>query len=387
MSRRRVEAEQTLARLGVATDTVTADDIARLAEGPDGVAAVEALGEVAGDALAPALAALESRLANRVLRKVVRRALHRLRERGIAVPVAVPPSAPPPIAPPEIEGWVTAVDGRGDRLVWLARTLPGGGTLLISVQLNEPAGLYDVHVAEVTRRQMRAARQSLERDTGLRLVTADWRPLDALCLEAHERTTEHAKHTDYRKVRVRLTSLPPTPTAELASTRAVAPSEEAATTLVARSAALLEQPEFRGWWPDPTAAEPFLQEIAAVRDSPIVLGELQQQERLRGVLAHAAGALYPPAVVARRLRGTAYVLAETGRTEPATQALATAAALELRPDDAGDVPFIAALIQRALGGLLATQSTREQEERRDALVLTPGEVRARSSSHLPRTSD
>jgi hypothetical protein len=155
--------------------------------------------------------------------------------------------------------------------------------------------------------------------------------------------------------------------------------------LVAGAAALLEEPELRTWWPAPDAVAPFLEEIAAVRDSPIVLAPLQQQERLRAVLERAARELWPPPVLARRLDGLAYVLAETGRRQPARHALAVAARLRERPDTAADVPFVALLVQRALGSLLARAEARETEERRGALVLTPDEIRARASSRPPHT--
>src|SRR5262249_42493058 len=113
-----------------------------------------------------------------------------------------------------------------------------------------------------------------------------------------------------------------------------------------------------------------------------VLSEMQQQDRLRDILRRAASTLYPPAVLARRLEGTAYVLAETGRAGAARQALATAAAVRA----AGEVPLVTALVERGVGGVVAAATARHEDERKGALVVTPGEViRDRSSSRRGRT--
>src|SRR6185369_6133787 len=45
-----------------------------------------------------------------------------------------------PIAP-LVEGWVSPVDGRGDRLVWIVRPQREGGLAVLTAVLNEPAGL------------------------------------------------------------------------------------------------------------------------------------------------------------------------------------------------------------------------------------------------------
>ena len=392
MSERRDEAAAILARLGLAADAVAAGAVpeAQLAEllaGPDGAALAAALGEFPTEAVGRLLATFAPHARDRATRKELRRALYRIRQRGVLVPE--PPAAPaaaPRGADGAPEGFVTAFDGHGDRLIWLTRPLAGGETLLIAAQLNEPEGLRDLQVGTVSRKQLRAARQRLAADTGLRMVAADWRQLDALLIEGHERAAATDEKRDYLRVRPRLTSEPPLPAAEPGSSRAPAPSAQEIEALVAGSADLLGEPELRTWWPSSEAAAPFLEEMTAVHDSPLVLSRAQAEERLREILQRAARALYPPAVVARRLEGTAYVMGETGRSHAARLALAAAAALRERPQTGDETPLVAALVRRALGSLLATEQQQREEQRRSALVVTPGEaLRARSSSRPPRT--
>ena len=393
MSARGEQAAATLVRLGLDPEAVRAgrigaEAVAPLLAGADGAALAAALGELASAEVAALLLALEPRAGERAVRKEIRRALYRLRQRGVPVPAPPAPAAAARTpAAPEAEGFLSPFDGRGDRLIWIVRPLPSGGSFLVAAQLNEPEGLRDVSAGEASRKQIRAARQKLEADSNLRLVAADWRTLDALLVEAHARAgggTERER--DYLRLRPRLTSEPPRPPAEPVSTRVTAPSAEESAALISGSAALLEEPELRSWFPPPEAAAPFVAEIAGLRDSPLVLSRLAEEERVREILGRAARALFPPAVLARRLAGTAYLLAETGRALAARRALAVALVLGARPADAMEIPLVAALVERAVGGLLAQATARTEEERRGALVVTPGQfLRDRSSSRRGRT--
>src|SRR5262249_22757395 len=155
--------------------------------------------------------------------------------------------------------------------------------------------------------------------------------VDALLVEAHERAGAPERTRDYLRVRPQLTADPPQPPAEPVSPHVEAPSATEAPTLAAAAAALLEQPEVGSWLPRAEALAPFAEEIAGPRASPLVLSQLQQQDRVLEVVRRAVRALYPAPVFARRLEATAYVLAETGRAAAARQALAVARLLRERP--------------------------------------------------------
>jgi hypothetical protein len=390
MSPRRDAALATLRRLGLEAAAVSGDAppderLGPLLDGPEGVALADALGEVAGEATARLLAERAAACTDRVLRKALRRALFRLGQRGVAVPAPELPPQSPAVGGPELEGFVSAFDGRGDRLIWLVRPQASGGLLLLAAEVNEPEGLRDVRLVEPSRKEMRAARERLQQDTGLRLVAVDWRVLDALVVEAHQRAGAPDRQRDYLRLRPRLVSAPPQAPQELRSVLARPPTDDERPGLLADPADLLALPELRTWWPRPEAAAPFVEEIAAVRDSPLVLGRMQQEERLAEVLDRAAAALFPSAVIARRLEGTAYVLAETGRVPAARQALAAAQALRAGAGPA-DVPLLRALVQQGIGTILASEESRRQEQRRGSLVLTPTEaLRDPRSSRPGRT--
>lgn len=388
MSERRQDAERALADAGLdlaALEDGNVDVLSALAALPNGERVLAALGELGGEETAHRLRALEE-TAPKQMRKAVRRALYRLEQRGVTVPDAAAATAPPaPRATPDIEAWLSGFDGRGDRIAWLVRPA-GSALLLVAAQINEPAGLDDVQTTEVTRKQLKRAREHIQTSTGMRLVEADWRVVDALLVEAHERANSNEPRRDYRRVRSRITDAPPAAPAEPRSRRVEPPTDADAAALVAAGATLLREPELAAWWPAPELLLPYLEELNTVRESPIVLSEAQQGERLHSVLVRAGEVFYPAPVLARRLVGTAYVLAETGRRDAARHALATAAALDANPAGAADLPFVATLVQQRLGRLFAAQMARQQDERRSSLVVTPGEaLRDRSSSHPGRT--
>jgi hypothetical protein len=227
-------------------------------------------------------------------------------------------------------------------------------------------------------------RERFERDAGLTFVAADWRTLDALVLEAQDRLGPNAdRRLDYRRLRPRLTTLAPKAAVELVSTRVAPVDETDRGRLVAESDVLATERELRSWWPRPEQAAPYLAEIRAVRESPIVLAPVQQETRLREVLAQAARALYPPAVIARRLEATAFVFGETGRIDAARRALAVAATLRAHPD--ADIPLIQALTQQGIGTYLAAEESERRDERAGSLIRTPEEIaRAESRARPPR---
>ncbi len=386
MSDHEAAARATLGRLSIEPEEPAEDRLATAMAGPEAAALVEALAELATPAAAALLVRLEPHAAGRATRKDIRRALYRLRQRGVPVPDPPPTPAPHRAAGEEPEAFLTGFAGDGDRILWLVKPLTEGGSLVVYAHLHEPRGLLDLTVGEVGRKKLREVRQRLESDSALRLVPVDWRVADALVVEAQERSGDDDPKRNYRRVRSRITAEAPRPPAEPVSARVSPPAADETEALVAGSAALLAEPEFRTWHPPLDQAAPVVEELEATRESPLVLSRGAQEDRVRDVIRRAVTTLAPAATLARRLEGTAYTLAETGREPLARQALAVAAALCARPGSAGEVPFVVAFVERVLGQLLAADTARRDDEQRGALVVTPGQfLKDRASSRPTHT--
>lgn len=388
MSERAVAATAVLRAAGLDPATVAATPAAlepwlTALAGPDATAIVGALGDLGTPAAAALLQELEPRLP--ALRRAIRRALFVMQQRGLTLPAAT--TAEPAVAarrPTHFDGYLTGFDGRGDRIGWLIHAAPGGATTLVIAIFNEPEGLKDVRATAATRKQIRAARERMMQANRIRLVPVDGDVLDALLIEAHDRLSTRERAQDYRRVRQKLTSTSPLPTvAEPRSNKVAALDADTIGAGVARSAELLAEPECASWWPAPAQLVPFVERLRALRESPIVLAPGQQDARLHTIVDEAARTLYPAPVLARRLLGTAYVFAETGRLLPASIALAVAHTLDTAPTTTA-LPLTTHLIHRALGTLLASQEQTQQAERQESLVLTPSEALKASAPSRPR---
>jgi hypothetical protein len=256
--------------------------------------------------------ALEASSTDKLVHKEVRRSLYRLEQRGVTVPHA---SAPRPVivAPgPALEGFVSAVDGRGDQLVWLVKPRPGGVAHLFAV-LNDPEGMREVDLSETTRKSLRAARQELMSRHELRMVESDWRYCDFLADRAFRWAVDAGRTVtgDYRSLRAQLIQEPATAMPPLVFSRMDVEAVRREPRLVAESAQLLEEDEFRTWFFDPTILKPYLDEMRQIRESPLVLNPAQQQERFRAVAERAIEELFGGTLQAswvRRLQEMAYFL-------------------------------------------------------------------------------
>lgn len=100
-------------------------------------------------------------------RKALRRALHRLRSQGVALVAA--DKAPVVSRLPEISdeleaGYVSALDPRGARLVYLVLPNPSGGARLFEILLDEVRGVVDFEVYAASRGRIRRfVRDAVER--------------------------------------------------------------------------------------------------------------------------------------------------------------------------------------------------------------------------------
>ena len=225
--------------------------------------------------------------------KEARRGLYRFAQRGIAIPAAAPETAARRAPVSTLEGYLSPVDGRGDRLVWLVRPQHDGGLVVLTGVLNEPAGLREIAVANLARKALRRMERDLETRHRLHMVPADGGYCDALLAEGFTRARAAGTPGvgEYPTYRARLVSTDPAPLGPPLIDRIVDLDSPAIAGAAARGAALLDEPEFMTWHLERPALASYLVEIAAVRESPLVLSRPQQEERVRSIVARAPGDL------------------------------------------------------------------------------------------------
>jgi len=223
-------------------------------------------------------------------------------------------------------------------------------------------------------------RDELERKHELRLVEVDWRYADFLIHRAFEwsRSRGTRMNGDYPGLRAQLTRQPPSESLP-ALAQLEAAARAADDSALARSGDLLTEPEFRTWFLTAEDLKPDLEELASVKDSPLVLNPAQQQERFDAVIVNAIDRRFggeQSASWARRLFEMAVYLAASRRTQQAAQALAVSRALEAGRSPA-EVPLCNVIVRASLEVFFRLAMEQEQEREKSSLVLTPQQVSAR----------
>jgi len=342
------------------------------------LAIVARLGRMPDAEHAAALRAVESgaeRLGWKAVVKEARRALYRFTQRGVAVPAPVPvEESPRPRAASTIEGYVSAIDGRGDRLLWIVRPRHDGGLAVLTAVLNEPGGLRDVALADMPRKTLRRMEQDLQARHHLRMVAADAAYCDALLEEgfARARAAGTAGVGEYPTYRARLFATAPAPRDPPLAARVLG---EDVASAAAEGPALLTEPEFFTWLLDRSVLGSYVTEVSAVRDSPLVLSRPQQEERGRSIVVGALHELFGGDAgrpYRRRLEEMAYVLHATGRPTLARAALASANALGASRTGGEGVPFFEELTRRSFALLLQEDAAKARVESESSLLVRPG---------------
>ncbi|MBP1686288.1 MAG: hypothetical protein H6Q33_2431 [Deltaproteobacteria bacterium] len=370
--------EEQLAAWGVAANAGL--DALRAVTGRDAAAdlAIAArLGSCADPGSVELLLALEGATRDKLVRKEIRRSLYRLERRGLqAPPVAVKPALV--VTAPLLEGYLSAVDGGGDQLVWLAKPRPGGVAHVFAV-INDPDGLREVDLSETTRKALRQAREQLLERHELRLVEADWRYCDYVIDRAFRWATEKGKPIsgDYPGIRAQLIKQPVTPMAPLILAHLDADAVRLEEQLVAESARLLDEKEFRTWFFDRAALQSYLDEVLDAKRSPLILAPTHQQERAGSVGDRAVEELFggeKRASWVRRLEEMAYFFYATRRPQQAKSALAVALALDASSHGGREIGFCEQLTRTSLAAFVQMEEQRRAEESKSSLVLTPQEA-------------
>ncbi|MGH7907736.1 MAG: hypothetical protein ACREP6_14025 [Candidatus Binataceae bacterium] len=341
-------------------------------------AIARALGGVKSSGAAEALQQMES-ASSGALRREIRRSLFRLRQSGIE-PSAPPPAEAVPAAAsePEIDAMLSPSDSSGVRLVWIVKPRPRGGTSRLWGFTSDDEGLVECSIGPATRRQIKRDRAMVEARTGVKLVEADWRLCDFILCEAYRNTPGNKRVSvgNFLTQRAEIIASPPPENfvhpiyAEFAAESAEEPSLD-----------LLKEPEMTAWHFPPARLKPWLDEIAEIRNSTLVVSQVQNEQRINSVIDKAVAELLDrdnANRTRRRFEDLAYYLARGGRRKAA--GWAAAAALRVRDGtDLSRVPLFHNVVRTALGAMLAEEQEKEREEPR--LIMTPAEaMRARQAS-------
>lgn len=299
---------------------------------------------------ADVLAALGGHAAKEVA-KEAKRGLHLLRSRGVAVPEAARIAAPPPLpaTEPPLPAYASAIDGQGERAVWLPRNVPGKGIEVAQAVVSDVRGLVELQIGLLGRKEWRAfAKGLVERGAAMGVGEID-RALAHSTISAARRVNDASGQRVPEGADLWLSQLGPAAPLPDPAARFAPLADEEERGAVAASGKLHDLPLFRGWLAD----EAFLRGVAGKLDeiavSPLYLDDRQRAEQLLRVIGEAVDAYFDDARRRRhatRLFAVAEHLEARGDVAHARSAAATARAL-LAGAPPHAIPFARLLVEKA----------------------------------------
>ncbi len=330
-----------------------------------------AAGLIATPASAQLLARMEAG-ASGALRREIRRSLFKLRQHGIEAPVEASARPAPALAAAEsLTAILSPADPEGAQLVWLVKPRPQGGLSRLYGLTSESDGLVGATLVHLSRRELREERRDIERRTSVKLIDADYHLGDFILCEAYRRTPQARRGQVGNFLALRAEILAEPPPLEY---RHPIYDEFAATLDQEASPDLFKEAEVADWRIPEAELKPYLSEIEEIRQSPLVLNQYQQQERINAVAGRALEQLIAGPrrdAMRRRLENTAFYLARTGRPNAARWA-ASAAARIRDGHNLGRSPFFVELVMRSIGQAMSHQ--RQETEQQPRLIMTPAEA-------------
>ncbi len=328
------------------------------------------------------------------LRRAIHRSLYKLSQKGVSVERPDQEPGKSVLTPIEPEGYLSSMDGHGDRLVWLVKPRIGGGLHYLSALINEPTGMRRIEATEVNRKGIKLARQDLAQRYQIALVEAPWRYCDFIMSEGYERAMaekESSGQTDqtrpsgqsinaYPALRSHLLSGPaeatPVPLPNSLDPAAIAAEENWLTT----SSRLFEEQTLQRWLLDQDQAKPYVEQMTQAQASPLVLNKYQQQDRAQSIINTVLADLFSgesARIYARRLEETAFLLAARSQLDSAKRALAVSLALKKDNPSGKGVPFCEELVRQSIAVHYQEEHQHEQASESGSLIMKPAEFAAR----------
>jgi len=371
-----------LASGGTAIDALTPDSIAQLksavGRSADGdIAAIFLLGKIATRESLDIIREIEKKASDKDVKKEVKRALFKLAQKGVAIAAAAPVEKKPAALfdrTLEIEAYMSAVDGGGGRLIWIAKAQPHHGLRVIQAMLHDREGLLRLGAMAMKRKELRAMADEIKREHGISMIVIPWEFADHVIYHGYEKAKARGQSglENFHEIRSLIGTGKPKPVshpiyAKLGSgDLRDGPWRE-------QSRRLLDEPELRYWVLIDDWVSGYLAQIEDARTSPLVLNPVQKEQRLAAIVHDAVKTLCAGdsgKAFKQRMEDTALYFYETRRVDLAKLSLAVAQ--QVGEGDPGplDISLLTGLVQKSFAFLLSRQKA-QQQEAESSLIIKP----------------
>jgi len=339
-------------------------------------AMIEALSLLATPAAAALLTQIAAKTDAKGLQKAARRALYRLKTMGVETDSELPQEPRKSVLEvpklPVVAALASQIDFDGNRALYLARRRPFSGLVFVSLIISDQRGVLDCNAFPVTKKELTRIVTDIQADDRLTHVELPAAYAQQLVEEAYQRnlSTGTPVPQDFQSLHD-IIGMPEAPWEQGPIYHVISPEElQGQPAWFVLAGQLLELKEFQGWHLPPEALQKYREEVKHTAESPIIVSQATQQERIDAVQKRTLREMFPPDACARyrrRLEEMAYLLWQTNRIDEAKRALAAALALQGEEVDAAEHPFLRALFTRSVEMAEAL----EQQDAGRVTVATP----------------
>jgi hypothetical protein len=335
-----------------------------------------ALGRILHSTAVEALVEIDKQTSDKEIRKEIRRSFFKLGQRGLTIPHEESGENNPAAAvfsrATDIEAYMSAVDGGGGRLVWIAKPQPNHGLQVIQAMLQDRDGLLRIGGMHMRRKELRKMAQDIREQHDVGMISIPWEFADQMIYQGYEKAKARGQSglENFHELRSMIATAKPKEQLhpvyrqlDAAQVRDGAWREQ--------SRRLLDEPELRYWILTDDWVQAFVAQLQEAQTSRLVLNPLQKEERFAAIVREAVRALCSGEngqAFKRRMEDMALYFAETNRTDLAKLSLAVA--LQVGEGDPGplDVSFLTGLMQKSFAFFMSQESV---EEEQSSLIIKP----------------
>jgi hypothetical protein len=379
---RREKGLAALVAAGIAIDAPTIASIASLKDAigksPEAdIAAVYLLGKIAAHESVELLRRIEKSAGDKDVKKEIKRALFKLAQKGLAIADDAPKEKKPARLferTPDIEAYMSAVDGGGGRLIWIAKAQPSHGLQVIQAMLHDREGLLRFSGVQMKRKELRAMTDQIKQQHGVNMIAIPWQFADQIVYDGYEKAKARGQSglENFHDIRSLIATGKPKPVTHPVYAKLGA-ADLRDGSWREQSRRLLDEPELRYWIVIDDWLKGYLEQIEDARTSPLVLNQMQKEERLAAIVREAVKSLCTGEsgkAFKQRMEDTALYFAETQRLDQAKLALAIAQQVGEGEPGPLDISFLTGLIQKSFAFYMSQQKA-QQDEEESRLIIKP----------------
>jgi len=337
-----------------------------------------ALGRILDSTAVEALVEIDKQTSDKEIRKEIRRSFFKLGQRGLTIPHEESGENNPAAAvfsrATDIEAYMSAVDGGGGRLIWIAKPQPNHGLQVIQAMLQDRDGLLRIGGMHMRRKELRKMAQDIREQHDVGMISIPWEFADQMIYQGYEKAKARGQSglENFHELRSMIATAKPKEQLhpvyrklDAAQVRDGAWREQ--------SRRLLDEPELRYWILMDDWVQAFVAQLQEAQTSRLVLNPLQKEERFAAIVREAVKALCSGAngqAFKRRMKDMALYFFETNRLDAAKLSLAVALQVGEGDPRPLDISFLTGLVQKSLAFFMSQEKAKEEEEQ-SSLIIKP----------------